>query len=129
MSACRRHTEPMPVARLVLACLVAANVLSGCSHRDDRGQGGVVELTVTLSRSGAVGPSFDHAPQGGVHVTVTDDAGGKWLETTNSDGHARLSVPSQGEYEVDISLCPDAPRRTAVARGATANVRFDCTAP
>jgi hypothetical protein len=119
----------MPVVRSVLACLVAASVLSGCSQGDDKVQAGAVEVTVTLSRSGGMGPSIDHAPQSGVHVTVTDDAGGKWLKTTNSDGEARLSVPSPGEYEVDISMCPDAPRHATVARGATAKVQFDCIAP
>ena len=119
----------MSVLRLILACCVAATALSGCSHGDRGGQDGAIHVLVTLSRSGGMGPSIDHAPQSGVHVTVTDDAGGKWPATTNGDGEAQITVPSPGEYDVDISFCPEAAQHASVSAGGSATVRFDCIAP
>jgi hypothetical protein len=120
----------MTLRRSVIAFGIAATVLSGCgSSVASTPVDGVVAVTVTLSRSGAIGPSFYRSPQRGVRVTVTDDSGGKWSDETDIDGEAVLAVPSPGEYEVDIGLCPDAAQNTTVARGATAKVRFDCVAP
>lgn len=114
----------------MLACGIAAAVLSGCgSSSGSTPVDGAVFVTVTLSRSGPPGPNFERVPQSGVQVTVTDDSGGTWSDETNHAGEANLVVPSPGEYDVDISYCPDAPQHATLARGATANVRFDCVAP
>ena len=114
----------------VLACGIAATILSGCGLiGGSTPVDGAVNVTVTLSRSGGLGPTLNNVPQSGVHVTVTDDSGGRWSGTTDGAGEANVAVPSPGEYDVDISFCPDAPQQANLAEGATAKVRFDCLAP
>jgi hypothetical protein len=103
-------------------------MLSGCgSGGGNAPDDGLVIVTVTLSRSGPPGPVFDQAPQSNIEVTVANSSG-TWSDQTDEAGEARLSIPS-GEYDVDISMCPDAPQHVIVSKGATARIRFDCLSP
>jgi hypothetical protein len=117
------------MVRLALVTLATATLLSACGpDRTAPPESGSILVTVTLSRSGPVGPSLDHVPQKDIQVTAVDDAEGIWSTKTGVAGEATLSVPA-GDYDVDISFCPDAAHHVTVTGGATTTTRFDCVAP
>jgi hypothetical protein len=117
------------MVRWALVTLATATLLSACGpDRPAPPEGGSIAVTVTLSRSGPVGPSLDHVPQADIQVTAVDHSGGSWSTKTGAAGEATLSVPA-GDYDVDISFCPDAAHHVTVTSGVTTATRFDCVAP
>jgi hypothetical protein len=113
---------------LALVPLVAA---AGCSadKKDTPPETGSLVVTVTLSRSGGVGPTFGHVPQHDVALRVTDDAGEAYPGRTDAAGEAHFTL-APGAYVVDVNpYCPDAPKPVTVVRDEPAAVRFDCVAP
>jgi hypothetical protein len=111
-----------------LGWLVALAVVSGCGAGPTPSIDGSVIVKVTLSRSGGAGPEIDHAPLPNIDVTVSDTTGHEWRDETGENGSATLSIPP-GDYTVDISYCPDAPKAVTVSTGQASRVRFDCVAP
>lgn len=112
-------------------CGLVVPILSGCSGSVDPPEDGIVIVTVTLSRSsggGAAGPNIDHAPQSNVDVTVADGREHAWSDRTDENGAVRIPIPP-GEYDVEVKMCPDAPKPVKVSAGETMRVRFDCVAP
>jgi hypothetical protein len=107
--------------------------VSGCSAEKRDGPTtpatGSLDVTVTLSRSGGLGPTFDHVPQHDVALTVTDGAGDSRPGRTDDAGEAHFALVP-GSYVVDVNpYCPDAPKPVTVLRDQVAEVRFDCVAP
>ncbi len=117
--------------RAVISLATLAILMSGCSGPPKSTvSSSMIETTVTLSRSGGLGPSLDHVPQreAVVTVTVTDAAGVERTATTDADGRARLAVPV-GEYDVSTGFCPFRPQHVVASPGAVVRLTIDCLAP
>jgi hypothetical protein len=109
--------------------LLAATALLGACSQGTSPPQGQLQVVVTLSRSGgAVGPTFDHAPQSGEVVRVADSAGRDLTATTDSNGRASLDLPP-GDYGVTADFCPNGPVEVHVSADEVSEVAVDCLAP
>lgn len=111
--------------RLWALCLVAPLTLVGCQSDET----GSLTVTITLSRSGGLGPTLDRAPQSGVIIDVTSETHDPENDVTDRSGEAHFSLPP-GTYVVDANpYCPERSQSATVVKGQTAQIRFDCLAP
>jgi hypothetical protein len=111
----------------MLATCGAMGLVAACTH-DAPAKDGQLVVLVTLSRTGGVGPSFDHVPQPDEVVRVIDTAGHKQTASTDSDGEAEF-VLAPGDYGVTADFCPNGPVPVTISADKVSRAAVDCVAP